>query len=98
MAARTIPVILGVVSRTLLKSARRRNETFCSQMLRNIFGTRRSSHFGFLSGGLKIAPRCSHSPGSGIGQTAHQPRPKKGTATRMRIAHHAIHTKTILKL
>src|SRR3970040_1047914 len=98
MAARTIPVMFGVVSKTLLKRASRRKEIFCSHMLRRNFGQRKLSHFGFLSGGLNIAPRWSHSPGSGIGQTAHHPRPKNETATRMRIAHHAIHTKTMLKL
>jgi len=91
-------VIFGVVSRILLKRASRRNATFCSQMLRRDFGQRRLSHFGFLSGGLNTAPRCNQSPGTGMGQIAHQPRPKNGTATRIRIAHHATHTKTTLKL
>src|SRR5512147_110724 len=98
MTASTIPVMYGVVSKTLLNKANSRNEIFCSQMLRNILGTRRLSHLGFLSGGASTAPRCSHSPGNGIGHTAHHPRPKKGTATRMRIAHQAIHTNTMLKL
>ena len=33
-----------------------------------------------------------------MGQTPHQPRPKNGTATRIRMAYQAIQTKTMLKL
>ena len=53
MAARTIPVIFGVVSRTLLNRASSRKEIFCSQILRSALGQRRLSHFGFLSGGAQ---------------------------------------------
>src|SRR3990172_4563302 len=48
--------------------------------------------------GPRTLPRCSHSPGKGIGQIARQPRPKKGTAIRMRMPHQAIHMNTMLKL
>ena len=75
IAARTIPVILGLVRSTLLNNARRRKEAFCNHIFRRAFGQRRLSHFGFLSGGVSTAPRWIHSPGRGIGQTAHQPRP-----------------------
>ena len=75
--ASTIPVMFGVVSSTLLNKASNRKEIFCIQIFRNARGQRRLSHFGFLSGGASIAPRWSHSPGRGIGQTAHHPRPKE---------------------
>src|SRR5512138_1023953 len=73
IVARTMPVMFGVVSRTLLKRASNRNDMFCSQIFRNARGQRRFNHLGFLSEGVNTAPRWSHSPGRGIGQSAHQP-------------------------
>ena len=79
------------------KSATNVKDRFCNQMFRSRIGQRRLNQHGFLAGGSMIAPRWSHSPGSGIGQIAHQPRPKSGIATRIRTAHQAIQTKTMPK-
>ncbi len=98
-ASRTQAVIIGRVRITMLNTARIEKAPFCSQMLRNTLGNRRPDleELLFLFG-PSTALFCSHSPGIGIGQMAHHPRPKNGTATRIKAAHQAIHTATMLIL
>lgn len=96
-ASRTTAVMRGCVSTTALQTATAEKAPFCSQMF-----LKRAGHAFFSPApfrrGVRNAPCCSHSPGIGIGQMLHQPRPKNGSATSIMIVHHAIHTSTMPKL
>jgi hypothetical protein len=94
---RTMAVTVGRVSTTAANSASRRKPAFWNQMFLNRFGHRRAEPSP-RPPGPRTAPRCSHSPGAGIGHTLHQPRPNTGTSKRINAAHQAIQTKTTAKL
>src|SRR5512143_1531117 len=98
MAARTTAVTWGEVRSTELNRASNRNEALWSQMPRRRLGQRKPGQRGALAGGARMAPLCNHSPGSGIGHTAHQARPATGTVRSIRAPHQAIQMKTMLKL
>ncbi len=98
-AASSQAVTLGWVSTTALKSARMTKPKFWSQILRNRRGQRRLSPLPVIRlSGPRTVPFCSHSPGIGIGQMLHHPRPKIGTPIRMSAAHQPIHTAMMAKL
>ena len=96
-ASRTTAVMRGCVSTTALQTATAEKAPFCNQMLLSRVGHARLNPTPSRVGRSR-APCCSHSPGIGIGQMPHQPRPKNGSATSIMMVHHAIQTSTMPKL
>jgi hypothetical protein len=95
-ANRTTAVTRGWVKITVLNKATKVKAPFWSQILRRRLGQRLPKP-NPLPVGSRRAPLCSQSPGAGIGQILHQPRPNSGTATNISKAHQAIQTKMIPK-